>query len=73
MTKLDLVLARLSKLPPERQEAIAREIDFRLDREEQGSAFTDAEWTEIEATMDDDGDDIPHEQVVAEMRARFPE
>ena len=72
MTKLDLVLARLRKLPLERQEEIAREIDYRLDREEQNSVFTDAEWAEIEATMNDGGDDIPHEGVVAEMRSRFP-
>jgi hypothetical protein len=72
MTKLDLVLARLRKLPPDRQEAIAAEIDYRLDREGEGSAFSDDEWAEIEATMDDSGEDIPHEQVVAEMRARFP-
>lgn len=40
MTKLDLVLARIRKVPQERQEAIAEEIDFRLHIEEQGSVFT---------------------------------
>jgi hypothetical protein len=72
VTKLDLVLARIRKLPPERQEALAKEIAFRLDSEEQGSAFTDEEWAEIEASMDESGEDIPHDQVVAEMQAKFP-
>lgn len=72
MTKLDLVLARIRKLPPERQEAIAIEIEFRLENEGEGSVFTDNEWAEIEATMRDDGETIPHEQVVAEIRTKFP-
>jgi hypothetical protein len=72
MTKLDLVLARIRKLPPEQQEAIAAEIDLRLDHEAGGSAFSDEEWAQIEATMDNDGTTIPHEQIVAEVRAKFP-
>lgn len=72
MTKLDLVLARILKLPPDQQEAIAAEIELRLNNAEAGSAFSDAEWDEIEATMDESGDDIPHEQVIAEFRAKYP-
>ncbi len=72
MTKLDLVLARIRQLPPEEQEALAAEIELRLDNASEVSALTDEEWAEIEATMDEDGEDIPHEQVVAEFRARFP-
>lgn len=72
MTKLDLVLARLRQLPPDRQEALAVEIDFWLESEARGSAFTDEQWAEIELTFDDDREEIPHEQVVAEMRAKYP-
>lgn len=73
MTKLDLVLARIRKLPPERQEAIAAEIELRLDNEGQTSVFTDEEWAEIAQTLEEDDAEIPHEQVVAEIRAKFPE
>ena len=72
MTKFDLILERLRKLPPEQREAIAAEIELRLDNAGEGSAFSDAEWDEIEASMDEEGDDIPHEQVVAEFRAKYP-
>jgi hypothetical protein len=72
MTKLDLVLARIRKLPPEEQDALAAEIELRLDNAGSGSAFTDEEWAEIEATMDESGETIPHEDVVAEMRAKYP-
>ncbi|MGD9967084.1 MAG: hypothetical protein AB7T59_11225 [Hyphomonadaceae bacterium] len=72
MTKLDLVLARIRKLPLEQQEALAEEIAFRLDHQGKASAFTDDEWAEIEPTLDDDKEEIPHAQVVAELRAKFP-
>ena len=73
MTKLDLVLARLRQLPVDRQEAIAEEIDLWIESEARGSAFTHEQWAEIERTFDDDSEEIPHEQVVAEMRAKYPE
>lgn len=38
----------------------------------QGSAFSDHEWAEIEPTLDEDDAEIPHEQIVAEFRAKFP-
>jgi len=72
MTKLDLVLARIRELPPERQEAIAVEIDFLLGSEAQGSLLTDEEWAAIEPTLDEDQEEIPHDQVFAELRAKFP-
>jgi hypothetical protein len=73
VTKLDLVLARIRKLPRERQDALAEEIEFRLDHDgEHESVFTDAEWAAIEASMDESGELIPHAQIVAEMRAKFP-
>jgi hypothetical protein len=74
MTKLDLALARIKKLPPERQEAVAVQIDWLLDEEERGgSLLSDEEWAEIEKTLDDDREKIPHEKIVAEFRAKYPE
>lgn len=72
MTKLDLVLARIRKLPVEEQEALAAEIELRLDNGGSDSAFTDEEWAEIEATMDESGETHSHADVVAEMRAKYP-
>jgi hypothetical protein len=73
MTKLDLVLARIRQLPPEQQEAFAVQIEFALDSQGLGSLLTDKEWAEIEPTLDDDQEEIPHHQVVAEMRAKYGE
>ena len=72
MTKFDLLLARIRKLPPERQDAFAQEMDFWLECEERGSALTDEQWAEIEATMDEGGETIPHEQAFAELRTKYP-
>jgi hypothetical protein len=72
MTKLDLVLARIRQLPPDRQDALAAEIEFRLDHGSDESVFSDDEWAAIEASMEEGGELIPHEQVVAEMRSKFP-
>ena len=73
MTKLDLVLARIRKLPPEQQEAFAGQIEFALENQNGASVLTDEEWAKIEPTLDDDQEEIPHAQVVAEMRAKFGE
>lgn len=73
MTKLDLLLARIRKLSPEQQDAVVEQIEFALDSQGAGSLLTDEEWAEIEATLDDDQEDIPHAQVVAEMRAKYGE
>jgi len=73
MTKLDLVLARIKQLPPEKQEYFAMEIEFMLDHEGGGSLLTDEQWSAVEAELANEGaEEIPHEQVVAEMRAKFP-
>lgn len=70
MTKLDLVLARLSKLSPERQEAIAEEIDFLLEDEEQGGILTDAQWARVEAALADKDEPVStHEDVFARLEA----
>jgi hypothetical protein len=73
MTKLDLVLARIRQLSPEQQETFAEQIEFALDSQSGGSLLTDEEWAEIEPTLDEDQDEIPHAQVVAEMRAKYGE
>lgn len=73
MTKLDLVLARIRQLPPEQQEALAEQIEYALDHQGAGSLLTDEEWAEIEPTLDEDQEEIPHAQVVAEMRAKYGE
>lgn len=73
MTKFDLLLARISKLPEERQEAVAVQLEMLVDDEESGeSLLTDEQWAEVEAALaDEDEPAIPHEQVVAEMRAKY--
>jgi hypothetical protein len=73
MTKLDLVLARIRRLPPEQQEAFAAEIEYALDHRGAGSLLSDEEWAEIEPTLDEDQEEIPHAQVVAEMRMKYGE
>ncbi len=72
MTKLDLALARIAKLPPERQEAIAVQLEWLLDDEETGeSLLTDEQWAEVERRLrEEDGDGIPHEDVVREFSER---
>ena len=72
MTKLDLLLSRILKLPPERQEAVAVYLDLVLQGEESGSVFTDEEWAEIEPTLDEGGAAKPHEEFAAEIRSKYP-
>lgn len=70
MTKLDLVLARLRKLPPERQEAIAEDFAFMLEDEEQGSILTDEQWAQVEVALaDKDEPVISHEELFARLEA----
>jgi hypothetical protein len=70
MTKLDHVLARLRKLPTDRQEAIAEEIAFRLDSEEQGAILTDEQWAQVQAALADRSEPIStHEDVFARLDA----
>lgn len=75
MTKLDLVLARLKQLPPDRQDYIATEIEFILDHQsDQSSALTDEQWAEVQAELANEGsEEIPHAQVVREMREKYGE
>lgn len=74
MTKLDAVLERIKALPPDRQEWIAVEIEFMLNHDFGESALTDAQWAEVEADLaNEDAEEIPHAQVVREMRAKYGE
>jgi hypothetical protein len=73
MTKLDLVLARLKQLPPEKQEHIAGEIEFMLDHDDgEGPFLTDEQWAEVEAELrNPDPNPIPHEEIVAEFEKKY--
>jgi hypothetical protein len=74
MSKLDLLLARIKDLPPERQEWIAVEIEFLLDHDYGETALTDEQWAEVEVELaSEDAEITPHEQVVREMRAKYGE
>ncbi len=69
MTKLDLVLARIRKLSPERQEAFAEQIDWLLEDEQSGSALTPAQWAEVAAARaDKDEPTSSHEDVFARLK-----
>lgn len=64
MTKLDLVLARIRKLPPDRQEAVAVQIDDILVDEESGSVLTSEQWAQVEAALADNTEVVStHEEV----------
>jgi hypothetical protein len=70
MTKLDLVLERIRQLPQERQEALAREMEFWLDHDGGGSLLTEEQWAEVEAALKDENEPvIPHDEVFASLRA----
>lgn len=67
MTKLDLVLERIRKLPQERQDAIAAEMELMLDHDGE-SLLTDEQWADLRLRMDQDqGPPIPHEDIVSEF------
>lgn len=70
MTKLDLLLDRIRKLPTERQEAVAVQIDLLLDDEEGAdSLLTNEQWAEVEAALADEAEPVStHEEVFARLR-----
>ncbi len=74
MTKLDAVLERIRQLPQDRQDAIAVDMEFWLQYEAEDSLLTDEQWAEVEAELANEDDaEIPHAQVVREMRAKYGE
>ena len=74
MTKLDAVLERIRQLPQDRQDAIALQMELLLKYEADDSLLTEEQWAEIEADLaNEDAEEIPHAQVVREMRAKYGE
>ncbi|MCC6788928.1 MAG: hypothetical protein IT547_13935 [Hyphomonadaceae bacterium] len=72
MTKLDLVLARIKQLPPERQDYFAMEIEFMLDHDNGEGILTDEQWAEVEAELrNPDPNPIPHDELVAEFEEKY--
>lgn len=53
MTKLDLVLERIRKLPPEQQEAVVTEVGLMLDEVESGGQLSAAQEQEIARRLGD--------------------
>ncbi|MEJ0060563.1 MAG: hypothetical protein WDM79_13750 [Terricaulis sp.] len=73
MTKLELAIERIRNLPPEQQEYVLANIEVLLDDPTHGeSLFTDEEWADILPTLDEDREEIPHEQIVAEFQTKSP-
>ncbi len=72
MTKLDAVIERLRTLPETEQDAVANEIEYLLERGVGESLLTPEQWAAIEHEIDnDDGVHVPHETVIARMRAKL--
>jgi hypothetical protein len=71
MTKLDLLLARISKLSVEQQEAVVEEIGFIVEGvEEGGSVLTDDQWAQVEAALaNKDEPTSTHEELFARLEA----
>lgn len=70
MTKLDLVLERIRKLPQEQQDALADEIDFLLEDARDGSLLSATQWREVEAELSKrDEPTSSHEEVFARLDA----
>jgi hypothetical protein len=69
MTKLDLVLARIRQLPPDKQDYIAAEIEFILDHHDgEGPLLTDEQWADLRRRAEEDqGPAISHEDIVREF------
>lgn len=67
----DLILERIRKLPRERQEAIADQIDGLLEEEETGaSVLTDAQWAKVEAALAEKNEPVvSHEALFARLAA----
>jgi|GEM_PF-1741433 len=72
MTKLDLVLARLRDLPPDRQEVIAVEIEFMLDHDTREPVLTPEQEAELARRLGDpDRKYVSHDDVAAHFEAKY--
>lgn len=68
MTKLETVLERIRQLPPERQDAMAADIELLLEDEDEGRFLSDEQWSDLRArAVEDQGRAIPHEEIEAEF------
>lgn len=71
MSKLETLLKRMRNLPPERQEAMAVQIDMLLEDEErgEGSLLTDEQWGDVAAALADTTEPVSsHRDVFARLR-----
>lgn len=75
MSKLEVVLERVRRLPQERQDAIAAELDYLLKFPPSGeSLLSDEQWAEVEAALADSGEEmLPHDEVMARAKAMLAE
>ncbi|HET9230739.1 MAG TPA: hypothetical protein VFO00_05595 [Vitreimonas sp.] len=72
MTKLDLVLARIKELPPERQEMIAVEIEFMLDHDLGDGLLTSEQEAELDRRLADPNKKyVSHEDVAAFFEKKY--
>lgn len=72
MTKLDAVLERIRQLPQDRQDAIAVDMEFLLQDQEDGARLTDEQEAELQRRLADPNKTyISHEDIVAEFEAKY--
>lgn len=72
MTKLDLVLERIRKLPQAEQDALAAELELILDQNEEVGLLSDEQWAEVEAALaDQDEETVSHGEVMTRARAKL--
>lgn len=71
MAELTQLIERVRALPDDQQNQIVELVEEALAQlDGAGSLFSDEDWAAIRPTLDEDGEEIPHEQVVAELRAK---
>jgi hypothetical protein len=72
MTKLEAVLERVRQLPPDRQDAIALELEFMLTHGEAVFQLTPEQEAELERRLADAGRKyISHEDVAAHFEKKY--
>lgn len=71
MSKLDLVLERIRKLPPERQDMIAMEMELWLDHDA-SPRLSDEQEAELARRLADSGRKyVSHEEVAAQFEKKY--
>jgi hypothetical protein len=70
MTKLDLVIERIRRLPQAEQDVIIAEMEFLLDHGSE-SLLTNEQWAEVDAALaDKDEPSASHDEVFARLRSQ---